>query len=117
MEERGGQQPDGGVDLVIWKQRGSQHLVQCKQYRTSSVGEPKVREFFGTMAANGARCRDVQSRVCTFTEPARQFAKDKPIRLIDGNELLDLIHCANLETPAVSSYTRPAGKSRVEIAR
>jgi restriction system protein len=41
---------DGGVDLVLQK-GAKQFLVQCKHWRTSSVGVAVIREFFGVMTA------------------------------------------------------------------
>lgn len=90
---------DGGVDLVASKD-GLDHLVQCKQYKVWSVGEPKVREFFGAMAAHKTRCHGMFVTCGRFTEPARAFAKDKPLRLIDGEELMAMLDRVNPLYPA-----------------
>lgn len=81
--------PDGGVDLVLRKD-GRTSLVQCKQWKVFAVGAPVIRELFGILAANGA---DEAIIVTTgrFTGEARAFAAGKPIRLLDGPQLLELV--------------------------
>jgi restriction system protein len=96
---------DGGVDLVLVGSDRGEHLVQCKQYRAWSVGEPKVREFYGAMAAHRTRCEGIVVTCGEFTEPARRFADGKPLRLIDGPELVRLIRDSNPIAPAVSNFT------------
>ena len=84
--------PDGGVDIRLRKD-GELHLVQCKNWRSRSVGVRVVREVYGVLAAENARQAVV---VCSgdFTEDARQFAAGKPIRLVDGAALLTLVQRA-----------------------
>jgi restriction system protein len=53
VAETGGGGADGGVDLVLRKERET-FLVQCKQWRAYKVGVTVVRELFGVMAAKGA---------------------------------------------------------------
>ncbi len=102
---------DGGVDLVLESPGGGvlvEHLVQCKQYRVWDVGEPKVREFYGAMAAHKTRCEGIVVTCGRFTEPARRFAEGKPLRLIDGDELIRMVCSANIVAPSVTAYTSPA---------
>jgi len=81
--------PDGGIDLVLHRD-GRTSLVQCKQWRTYSVGVPVIREMFGLMVAEDA---DEVIIVTSgqFTNDAKAFAEGKPIWLIDGPELLALV--------------------------
>jgi restriction system protein len=53
VTELGGEGPDGGVDLVLRKDR-EKFLVQCKQWKAFKVGVQVVRELYGVMAAQGA---------------------------------------------------------------
>ena len=80
---------DGGVDLVL-RREGRTALVQCKQWKARSVGASVVRELFGLMVAE-----DTDEAIIVtsghFTREAEAFAEDKPIRLIDGPELLALV--------------------------
>lgn len=82
--------PDGGVDLILSKD-DKKILVQCKHWKTQSVGVKTVRELYGVLTASDA---DEVNIVCSgqFTNDAKAFVNDKPIHLIDGNVLYDLIH-------------------------
>jgi restriction system protein len=89
VSETGQGGADGGVDLLL--RRGAEKiLVQCKQWRTSSVGAPVVREMFGLMAHHSA---DRVKIVCCgkFTREAVAFASGKPVDLIGGEALLSLV--------------------------
>ncbi|MDH5573524.1 MAG: restriction endonuclease, partial [Gammaproteobacteria bacterium] len=81
--------PDGGVDLVLTK-NDQKILVQCKHWKTQKVGVKTVRELYGVLVAESA---DEVNIVCSgeFTSDAFDFVKDKPIYLIDGNVLSELI--------------------------
>lgn len=89
VEEHGGSAPDGGVDLVLLK-NGQKSIVQCKRWKTYSVGVSPVRELYGVMTAESAHtCIFVTCG--NYTSDAIDFAKGKPIQLIDGKELVTLI--------------------------
>jgi restriction system protein len=89
VEEKLGGGPDGGVDLVL-SQNGRRTLVQCKLRSRSSVGLPVVRELYGAMAAERVYS-GILVTTSTYTSEVHKFAADKPIRLIDGPELLSLV--------------------------
>ncbi len=78
--------PDGGIDLVVIKDN-EKYLVQCKQWRSVSVGVKIVRELLGTIVSSGAVGGFV---VCSgkFTRDAEKFAKGTNIELIDGREII-----------------------------
>ena len=84
-----GRGTDGGVDLTL-RREGRASVVQCKQWKVFSVGAPVIREMFGLMTAEQA---DEAIIVTTgkFTRDAQSFAEGKPIRLIDGSQLLALV--------------------------
>ena len=86
----GGFGADGGIDLELRKGEGL-ILVQCKQWKAQKVGVSVVREMFGVLTASNANKVII---ICSgrFTQQAIDFASDKPVALIDGNELLSLIH-------------------------
>lgn len=88
--ENAGPGADGGIDLVA-KKEGETILVQCKQWKSEKVGVPTVREMFGLL--NAERANEVHIVTCGyFTDEARRFARGKPIRLIDGPSLVQLIN-------------------------
>ena len=93
-----GRGADGGLDLILRKD-GRTSLVQCKQWKVFSVGAPVIREMFGLLTAEKAD----EAIIVTsgnFTRDAQDFAAGKPIRLIDGPQLLALVQ---------SVQTLPAG--------
>ena len=85
-----GRGADGGVDLKL-NRAGRISIVQCKHWKVFSVGAPIIREMFGLMTAVKA----AEAIIVTsgkFTRDAQDFAAGKPIQLIDGPQLLTLIH-------------------------
>lgn len=89
VEESLGRGAHGGIDVVL-RGKGGKTLVQCKQWRKSSVGAPVVRELYGLMTSEGANAGIVVTSG-QFTREAREFASGKPVELIDGHGLLKLI--------------------------
>ena len=83
---------DHGVDLEIRTPGGERWVVQCKRWR-GSVGESTVRELFGTLLHEGAN-RAVLVTSAEITPPAEEWARGKPIDLVDGTALLELIERA-----------------------
>lgn len=81
--------PDGGVDLVLHK-NGNKYLVQCKQWRNAKVGVNVVREMYGLMHANNANAAIIIT-TGIFTQEARNFAEDKTIDLVEGDQVAKLI--------------------------
>jgi restriction system protein len=84
-----GKGSDGGVDLTLRKD-GRRSLVQCKQWKVFSVGRPVLQQMFGIMTAEGAD----EAIIVTsgrFTDEAQAFATGKPIQLLDGPALLELV--------------------------
>ncbi len=84
--ERTGATGDHGVDIVVESSRGEKWVVQCKRWR-GAVGESVIREFFGTMHHEKAD-KGILITTGTFTAQAREWAKGKPLNLVDGNEFL-----------------------------
>jgi restriction system protein len=80
---------DHGVDIVVLSVENEKWVVQCKRYN-GSVGEPVVRDLYGTMGHEGAH-RAYLITTGTFTSQAREWAVGKPIVLYDGEALVKLI--------------------------
>lgn len=104
VEERGGNGPDGGVDLVLYKD-GRKTIVQCKRWSVYRVSVHLIREAYGVMVSEQAdECIFVSSGI--FTKDARSFASSKPIQLIDGKQLVSLLQDIKRPTlPQVSPTT------------
>lgn len=83
---------DGGVDAVIYDPdplRGGKIVIQAKRY-INVVGVSAVRDLYGTMLNEGA-ARGIL--VCTshYGVDSYEFAKNKPITLLEGSHLLHLL--------------------------
>ena len=98
---------DGGVDLTI-RRDGATYLVQCKQWRTYKVGVKVIREMFGLMTAHHAAGAIIVASG-TFTQEARDFAAGKPIQLVDGDRLVELI--ASVQTRPMATASGPTATS------
>lgn len=113
VTEQGGGGPDGGVDLVLRKDR-EKFLVQCKQWKAFKVGVQVVRELYGVMAAQGAAGGFVVTSG-KFTEEAKSFASGRNVQLVDGPKLFGMIQQAktargqarNAEAPRRSRPVTP----------
>jgi len=83
---------DGGVDAVIFDPdfiRGGKILIQAKRY-TSTVDVAAVRELYGVVINEGAS-KGILVTTSTFGHDAYTFVKDKPITLMDRNNLLYML--------------------------
>jgi restriction system protein len=89
VAETGGGGADGGFDLVL-RRGGEKLLVQCKHWKMEKVGVKVARELYGVIAAEGATGGVIISSG-RFSQEARDFARGKPLELLDGSELLNLI--------------------------
>lgn len=87
--ERGGDGPDGGVDLEA-HMGNDKYLVQCKQWKVGKVGVATVRELYGVMAAERAVGGFVVASGA-FTDDAKEFAEGRSIKLVDARRLRAMI--------------------------
>ncbi len=92
-----GRSGDGGIDGIINQDAlGLEKVyVQAKRYTSGSVGEPEIRNFAGSMIARGAT-KGVFITTSGFSNTAKQTAanvsqRNETIRLVDGNELAQLM--------------------------
>lgn len=83
---------DAGVDAVIFDPdpiKGGKIVVQAKRY-TNTVGVAAVRDLYGTILNEGAG-KGILITTSSFGRDAYEFAANKPITLLDGNNLLFLL--------------------------
>lgn len=79
---------DHGIDLELYKLNKLVAVVQCKNW-DGTVGEPTVRDFYGSLMSVKASEGYIFAPT-SFTQQARDFAQDKPIKLVDLEELIKL---------------------------
>lgn len=83
---------DGGVDAIAFDPRpvlGGKVIIQAKRYK-NTVGVSAVRDLYGTMLNEGAS-KGILVATSGYGPDAFEFAKDKPIELLDGGRLLYLL--------------------------
>jgi restriction system protein len=83
---------DGGVDAVAFDPdpiRGGKIVIQAKRY-TNVVGVSAVRDLYGTVMNEGAT-KGILVSTADYGPDAYSFAKDKPLTLLNGNNLLHLL--------------------------
>ena len=83
---------DGGVDAVAFDPdpiRGGKIVIQAKRY-TNTVGVSAVRDLYGTVMNEGAT-KGILVTTSSYGPDAYNFAKDKPLTLMDGSNLLHLL--------------------------
>ena len=83
---------DGGVDAIAFDPdpiRGGKYVIQAKRY-TRTVGVTAVRDLYGTVLHEGAD-RGILVTTSDYGADSVNFAKDKPLTLINGAELLSLL--------------------------
>lgn len=80
---------DGTFDFVL-RQKGRISLVQCRRWKVNQVGVGPVRELYDALDKH-----DAYNGICiaagAFSEAARQFAAGKPIALVQGADLAQLV--------------------------
>ncbi|MCK4752327.1 MAG: restriction endonuclease [Planctomycetes bacterium] len=83
---------DGGVDAIAFDPdpiRGGKIVIQAKRY-TNTVGVSAVRDLYGTVLNEGAT-KGILVSTADYGPDAYKFAKDKPLTLLNGSNLLYLL--------------------------
>jgi restriction system protein len=82
---------DRGVDAIAFDPdpiRGGKFVIQAKRYNMV-VPVSAVRDLYGTIIAEGAT-KGILVTTSHYGRDSREFAKDKPIMLIDGPNLVHM---------------------------
>jgi ssDNA-binding Zn-finger/Zn-ribbon topoisomerase 1 len=95
---------DSGVDGYL-KKDGVLSILQCKRVK-GSVGEPILRDLFGTMHAEGAK-EGVVVTTGRVSIQARAWLKDKPIRILELDEVVNHIRMLYREEDIVPETFAP----------
>jgi restriction system protein len=113
---------DRGVDAMVVDNdpiRGGKIVIQAKRYNIV-VPVSAVRELYGTMMNEGAT-KGILVTTSYFGHDSREFAKGKPISLIDGSNLLHMFqeHGKSLHITLAPRGERPGigRKLRAETAK
>jgi len=83
---------DRGVDAIMFDPdplRGGKYVLQAKRY-TRPVDVAAVRDLYGTVMNEGAN-RGILVTTSSYGPDSYEFAKDKPISLVDGPNLIAML--------------------------
>jgi restriction system protein len=83
---------DGGIDCVAFDNRpvfGGKVVIQAKRYK-NTVPVSAVRDLFGSVHNEGAS-KGILVTTSGFGRASFEFAKDKPLELLSGSNLLYLL--------------------------
>ena len=83
---------DGDVDAIVFDPdqiRGGKIVIQAKRY-TNVVGVSAVRDLYGTVMNEGA-IKGILVTTSNYGNDAYEFAKEKPLTLLNGANLLFLL--------------------------
>lgn len=111
---------DRGVDAIMFDPdplRGGKFVLQAKRY-TRTVDVAAVRDLYGTVVNEGAN-RGILVTTSSYGPDAYEFAKDKPLSLVDGQHLLAMLrrHGRNYridlaETRKLAAYQKDGETAR-----
>jgi len=96
---------DGGIDGIIREDKlgFSNIYIQVKRFsRDKTIDRPKIQTFVGAIANKAGKGLFVTTT--TFTEGAKQCAKENHIVLIDGDQLADLMIEHNVGVSTLRTY-------------
>ena len=83
---------DRGVDAILFDPdplRGGKFVLQAKRY-TNPVDVAAVRDLYGTVMNEGAN-RGILITTSSYGPDSYEFAKNKPLSLVDGPNLLQML--------------------------
>jgi len=116
MAEIGWIRPDGGVVMTVMNPRKGgavDALVQCPPWAAMNVNSSTLKELFNAVLQEGAS-RGIFITAGEFSQEARNFAKMRPLELIDGHGMLRTLlkmppqeQSYHLRTTTMGPYTVP----------
>ena len=83
---------DRGVDAILFDPdplKGGKYVLQAKRY-TRTVDVSAVRDLYGTVMNEGAN-RGIIITTSSYGPDSYEFSKDKPLSLVDGQNLLVML--------------------------
>ncbi|EOO25032.1 hypothetical protein ICM_05980 [Bacillus cereus BAG1X2-3] len=81
---------DGGKDIILWKD-DEVKFVEVKRYTKEFIGRPYIQKLHSAIIDGEAKGGYFVT-LSHFNENAQQYAANKNIELIDGNDLIDMLN-------------------------
>ncbi|MBM7620176.1 restriction system protein [Bacillus tianshenii] len=88
---------DGGKDILLHKNK-ELILVECKRFNKTKVTRPDIQKFHSAIIDMEAK-RGYFVTTGAFTKQAIEYALNKSIELINGEELIRLLQKATIDIP------------------
>lgn len=105
---------DSGVDAIVFDPdpiRGGKIVIQAKRY-VNTVDASAVRDLFGTVQSEGAN-KGILITTSSYGPESYEFAKNKPITLLNGENLLWLLqkhgHTFSIDLQAARQLLKERG--------
>jgi HJR/Mrr/RecB family endonuclease len=99
VTRKGGANPDGGVDLIVYKD-GQRFAVQCKQWKTWKVGVKPMREFLGALTDSGIQ-KGIFIALNKYSDDAKQLAEKHRIEIINETGLRRMMDGLDMRDPKI----------------
>jgi HJR/Mrr/RecB family endonuclease len=90
----GGANPDGGVDLIV-KSPSETFAVQCKHWRTWTVGVKEIREFLGALTDSGIP-KGIFITLTGYSGQAKELADKHGIQILNESDIVQMLEKSEL---------------------
>lgn len=80
---------DGGKDIILYK-NSIKKIVECKRYNKIKVTRPEIQKFHSAIIDTNAS-KGVFITTGGYTAPAVKYVENKPIELINGDNLISML--------------------------
>ena len=105
ITRKGGANPDGGIDIFLERQ-GERVGIQCKHWKSWTVGVKVVREMIGALADAGLK-KGIIVSLNSYSQDAIKLAGRHNIELVDEQGIVELIrYLDQREVQAILSDTK-----------
>jgi HJR/Mrr/RecB family endonuclease len=94
VKRLGGANADGGVDLIVESPTKS-FVVQCKHWRSRSVGVRHIREFLGTLTDSKIQ-KGIFITLAGYSNEARQLAEKHGIQILNEPDIIKMLENSGL---------------------
>ena len=109
---------DVGVDVEAVKRDTIEQklVIQTKRYKEGNkIGRPKIQQYYSLKEQDARADAAVVVTTSSFTDSAENWARDHNVKLVDGDDLTDLIHRVGADD-LVREYVPISRQSKHETA-
>lgn len=108
---------DGGIDMVAEKSFPipQKHLIQAKKYgKNNTIGSEKIQQYSSLRHQHQNVDSVVIVTTSSFTTQAEEFAEQLNVKLVDGNDLVQVIQSSE---DGEAASNQPRGKVKTTTNR